>query len=68
VEGIYVVPATRGTGVARRLMSAAEDWCRAHDCREMATDAELDNLAAQKFHRSMGFSESYRIVEFRKDL
>lgn len=68
VEGIYVAPTARGAGVARQLMSAAEDWCRAHGCREVATDAELDNLAAQQFHRSMGFSETYRIVEFRKDL
>lgn len=68
VEGIYVDPARRGLGLSRRLMRQAEEWCRSRGCREIATDAELDNEAAQRFHRHMGFAETYRIVEFRKEL
>lgn len=68
VEGIYVAPAYRGAGVARRLMGEAETWFRSHHCREIATDAELDDQAAQRFHQHFGFRETYRIVEYRKEL
>ena len=68
IEGIYVEPACRGQGIGRLLMQRAQAWCLAQGCREMATDAELDNEAAQRFHRHMGFEETYRIVEFRKPL
>ena len=68
IEGIYIEPAFRGSGVARRLHQLAEDWCRDQGCQELATDAELDNRDAQQFHERMGFEESYRIVEYRKSL
>lgn len=68
IEGIYVEPAHRRQGVARLLMEHAVAWCRTHGCRELATDAELDDEAAQRFHRHMGFEETYRIVEYRKPI
>lgn len=68
IEGIYVDAAYRGRGGSRLLMQAAEQWCRAQGCREIATDAELDNFQAQAFHERMGFRETYRIVEYRKNL
>jgi aminoglycoside 6'-N-acetyltransferase I len=68
LEGIYVDPLYRDSGVARQLMQHAEEWVRAQGCREFATDAELDNHAAQRFHQHMGFQETYRVVEFRKQL
>lgn len=68
VEGIFIEPAHRGSGIARLLLQRAEDWCRSKGCREIATDAELDNEEAQRFHQRMGFVETYRIVEFRKSL
>ena len=68
IEGIFVDPAHRGLGVARVLLQRAEHWCRSHGCQEIATDAELDNKEAQRFHQNMGFVETYRIIEFRKSL
>jgi aminoglycoside 6'-N-acetyltransferase I len=68
VEGLYVTPRFRGTGISRRLLESAEAWFRGQGCREMATDAELGNEAAQQFHRHMGFQETYRIVEYRRPL
>lgn len=68
VEGIFVDPAHRGSGIARLLMQHAEGWCRSRGCREIATDAELDHEEAQRFHQHMGFQETYRIVEYRKEL
>lgn len=68
IEGIYVDPEHRGRGLGRALLHHAEEWCRSIGCKELATDAELDNRAAQKFHETMGFEETYRIVEYRKNL
>jgi aminoglycoside 6'-N-acetyltransferase I len=68
VEGIYVDPEHRGSGLARQLLEQAEGWCRSKGCTEIATDAELDNQDAQRFHERMGFEETYRIVEYRKKL
>lgn len=68
LEGIYLEPEYRGRGLARRLIDAAEEWCRGQGCREIATDAELDNESAQQFHERLGFTETYRIVEYRKPL
>ena len=68
IEGIFVDHNKRGTGVARRLLEQAENWCRSQGCTEIATDAELDNTAAQQFHKRMGFEETYRVVEYRKSL
>ncbi|MCB9296392.1 MAG: GNAT family N-acetyltransferase [Lewinellaceae bacterium] len=66
VEGIYVQPGHRRTGIARRLVQAGEAWCREHGCAEMASDAEIDNLGSQAFHEGIGFEEVNRVVCYRK--
>lgn len=68
IEGIVVQPSHRGRGLARALLAKGEEWCRSRGCSELATDAELDNVSAQRFHENMGFRETYRVVEYRKDL
>ena len=68
MEGIYVDPKIRQSGIGRQLLSRAEEWCRAMGCTEMGIDAELDDTSAQQFHEHMGFKETYRIVEYRKSL
>ena len=68
LEGIYVRPAQRGGGVARALVAAAEQWGRDQGCRELASDALLDNLASHRFHAGAGFEETERVVYFRKTL
>jgi aminoglycoside 6'-N-acetyltransferase I len=68
LEGIYVGPEQRGRGVARALVAAAEQWGRAQGCRELASDALLDNLASHGFHAGAGFEETERVVYFRKVL
>lgn len=68
LEGIYVDPAHRGQGVARRLAAAAEDWARAKGCAEFASDAALDNAASHAMHAALGFAETERVVYFRKAL
>jgi aminoglycoside 6'-N-acetyltransferase I len=66
VEGVYVVPAWRRKGLARQLFAAIGDWARARGCRELASDALLDNEASQRAHRALGFEETERVVYFRR--
>lgn len=68
LEGIYVAPDCRRLGIARGLVAAVEDWACAHGCSEFASDAALDNLASQQMHGALGFSETQRVVYFRKVL
>ena len=68
VEGVFVVPAWRRRGVARQLYAAIADWARARGCRELASDALIDNEASQRAHRALGFRETERVVYFTKEL
>jgi aminoglycoside 6'-N-acetyltransferase I len=68
VEGWYVEPAHRGTGVGRALMSKAEDWARAQGCRELASDTWIDHEPSQRAHEALGFEVVDRCVNFRKAL
>jgi aminoglycoside 6'-N-acetyltransferase I len=68
VEGVYVVPALRRKGVARALFAAIGDWAKARGCRELASDALLDNEGSQRAHRALGFEETERVVYFSKKL
>ena len=68
IEGWYVDPDVRGSGVGRALIRAAEAWARANGYREIASDVELDNDASIAAHNALGFEEADRLVCFRKDL
>jgi GNAT superfamily N-acetyltransferase len=66
VEGLFVDPDMRHHGIGRRLMAAAEQWAAAHGCREMASDAQIENEVSLKAHKALGFEESSRAVHLRK--
>jgi aminoglycoside 6'-N-acetyltransferase I len=66
LEGIYVVPAAPGRGIARRLVAAAEAWAASCGCTELASDAALSNIESHRMHGALGFAETERVVYFRK--
>lgn len=68
VEGWFVRPEGRGQGIGAALMRAAEDWARSHGCREMASDALIDNEPSELAHRALGFEVVDRCVHLRKSL
>jgi aminoglycoside 6'-N-acetyltransferase I len=68
VEGWYVNDERRNQGVGRELMRAAEKWARAKGCREMASDALIENEESQRAHEALGFKVVDRCVHFRKEL
>ncbi|MBV8171599.1 MAG: GNAT family N-acetyltransferase, partial [Candidatus Eremiobacteraeota bacterium] len=68
IEGWYVEPASRRSGIGRRLVAAAEQWARARGCSEMASDSLLDNENGRRAHEHLGYAEVEQAVRFRKDL
>ncbi len=68
LEGWYVAPEARRLGIGAALVASAEQWAREQGCLEFASDAALDNEASQRAHVALGFSETGRSVNFRKDL
>jgi aminoglycoside 6'-N-acetyltransferase I len=68
LEGIYVKPEYRRQGIARQLIIAVEEWGRAQNCLQIASDTDIANLQSQSMHQSLGFSETQRVVFFRKSL
>ena len=68
LEGWYVVPAARRRGVGRALLAAAESWARGQGCTEFGSDASPDNAVSMAAHHALGFEETGRACNFRKDL
>ena len=68
IEGWWVDPDLRRTGVGALLVAAAEAWARSLGLTEMASDSELTNEQGQAAHRALDYQEVERIVCFRKQL
>ena len=68
LEGWYVDPDSRGTGLGRLLVGAVETWARERGLRELASDALLDNAQSQKAHERLGFLEVERAVRYWKQI
>ena len=68
IEGWYVDPDLRRTGVGGDLVRAAEAWAKSLGLTEMASDAEVDNEISLDAHAALGYEEVGRVVQFRKGL
>jgi aminoglycoside 6'-N-acetyltransferase I len=68
LEGLYVKPEARRNGVARALLKTVADWGKTAGCRELASDASIQNRTSHAVHKSLGFAETERVVYFNKRL
>jgi aminoglycoside 6'-N-acetyltransferase I len=68
LEGIYVEPPHRRSGIASALVTAVTTWAKEQGCRELASDALLSNSASHQMHNALGFIETERVVYFKKML
>ncbi len=66
IEGLYVVPDARRSGIARALLQGAEAWARDQNCREMASDVRIDNTISEAVHHDAGYETVERIICLRK--
>jgi aminoglycoside 6'-N-acetyltransferase I len=68
LEGIWVRAEFRRQGVGARLIEHAGEFAAARGFRELGSDSEIENLTSHAAHRSWGFSETERVVYFRRAL
>jgi len=68
VEGIYVAPSHRRSGIGVALIAAAEVWARARGYKELGSDVEAENTGSLSGHSAWGFEETRQLVIFRKRL
>jgi aminoglycoside 6'-N-acetyltransferase I len=68
LEGIWIEAQSRRRGIGAQLIAHIEAFLLARGFRELGSDAPLGNLASQDAHRRWGFSETERVVYFRKEL
>lgn len=68
LEGIFVLEKYRHNGYAKKLLNTCENWAKEKNCREFASDCELDNIGSYKFHIAVDFAETNRIICFKKTL
>jgi aminoglycoside 6'-N-acetyltransferase I len=68
LEGWFVSRGVRRSGVGKKLVAAAEQWCRAQGCHEIASDALSNNRTSIAAHRALGYEVDCRCVNFRKSL
>jgi len=68
LEGWFVARGFRRQRVGARLVRAAEQWCKAQGCREMASDTWASHRLSIAAHRALGYEVDGRYVNFRKSL
>ena len=68
LEGIFVEPHVRKTGIARRLVEEVSAWAKNQGLSELASDADLSNVTSHAVHEALGFEERERVVFFRISL
>jgi GNAT superfamily N-acetyltransferase len=65
IGDLYVLPEARGNGIARRLVQAAIDWCRARGCSAVeVVTAPLGEAAhgLSNFYSRLGFAATGRTI------
>jgi aminoglycoside 6'-N-acetyltransferase I len=68
LEGWFVDPDLRKSGMGAALVRAAEAWARERGYKEFASDALLDNTTSHAAHLALGFTEVERAIRYRKPL
>jgi aminoglycoside 6'-N-acetyltransferase I len=66
LEGIWVREDFRRRGLGAQLVSHIESFLTARGFHEIGSDTPLDNDVSQSAHLGWGFSETERVVYFRK--
>ncbi len=68
IEGLYVQPEFRRSGIGKKLITAGEAWGNERGCLQCASDTELHNQNSIRFHKKIGFKEVNRVVTFIKKI
>jgi aminoglycoside 6'-N-acetyltransferase I len=66
LEGIWVELQYRQRGIGSELLRHIEAFLAARGFHELGSDSLIDNNTAHHAHRSWGFTETERVIYFRK--
>ncbi len=55
LNDLYVATAARQSGVAQKLMAAANQWAHETDSKGLILETDTDNLNAQKLYKKLGY-------------
>jgi ribosomal protein S18 acetylase RimI-like enzyme len=58
LHGMWVEPASRGTGIADALVAAVTDWARETGYRNLGLGVTTSNLRAIAFYERLGFMDT----------
>jgi ribosomal protein S18 acetylase RimI-like enzyme len=61
LTALWVDPAARGTGLAKRLVDAVADWARAHGRATLDLSVTTNNAPASAFYERAGFAPTGRV-------
>jgi len=68
INGLVVGEGHRSLGAGARLLAAAEDWARKHDCKGMSVRSNVIRERAHRFYERNGFEHYKTQKSFRKPL
>ncbi|MBY5839474.1 GNAT family N-acetyltransferase [Rhizobium leguminosarum] len=68
LEGIWIDPKHRRQGVGRALLENITGDLIKQGFRELCSDADIRNRRSHQAHQNWGFTETERVVYFRKVL
>ena len=68
LNDLYVVPEARHGGVARALLGAAADFCRALGAASLSLSTAINNTPAQRLYESLGWARDERFCDFHLTL
>ena len=55
LNDLYVATAARQSGVAQKLMAAANQWAHETDSKGLILETDTDNFNAQKLYKKLGY-------------
>jgi GNAT superfamily N-acetyltransferase len=68
VQALVVEQASRGLGVGKRMMAAAEAWAEERGFRSVALGSHVSRSEAHAFYESLGYRNEATSHQFRKML
>jgi GNAT superfamily N-acetyltransferase len=68
LNGLIVAEGQRSLGAGARLLKAAEDWARKHDCPSMSVRSNVIRDRAHRFYERQGYQHYKTQKAFRKTL
>jgi ribosomal protein S18 acetylase RimI-like enzyme len=64
LNDLFVVPAARRSGAARKLLVTAADFARAQGAASLSLSTGVDNAAAQRLYESLGWTRDESFYEY----